>query len=279
MLVVKIYGGLGNQIFQYIFGKYLEKKFNTDVVFDFYYFAKFNFRKPSLLNIIKDVKTLSDFEIHYNFNPTKSFKINSIWNKYKNYGLYYSERNFQNFKFSNSKNMNIYYFDGYWQSSKYFNFFSCEELDSFFNFDNEHCMKNVIHMHVRRGDYLVKPNNKIFFTQEIDYYNSSINLLSLKYKLTRFNTSIVIFTDDENWTKLNLKFDFDTSIISGLDYEDFVLLCCSKYLIISNSTFSCAAAFLKNKSKIVISPSKWYKDYTRNNEYKFNMYNENWIVI
>lgn len=31
MIIVKLWGGIGNQLFQYAFGKYLSSKFNTEV--------------------------------------------------------------------------------------------------------------------------------------------------------------------------------------------------------------------------------------------------------
>lgn len=279
MFVVKIYGGLGNQIFQYIFGKYIEKKFSCDVVFDFYYFEKFNYRKPNLPKIVKNVDTLSDYDIHRKFNPTNSFKINSIWNSVYNRGSYINERIFNNLKFHSFNKDTLYYFDGYWQNKEYFNFFSSNDLDSFFAFGDSNLINNVIGIHVRRGDYLKAPNDKIFYTQNIDYYKSSIDFLAKEYNLSKFNTRVVVFTDDENWVISNLQFDFKTSILSGFDYEDFLLLCYPKYLIMSNSTFSCAAAHLSNKDKIVISPNNWYKDNLRNNLVKSKMYNENWIII
>lgn len=34
MIIVKIWGGIGNQIFQYVFGQYLKYKYRTDVLYD-----------------------------------------------------------------------------------------------------------------------------------------------------------------------------------------------------------------------------------------------------
>jgi len=279
MFVVKIYGGLGNQIFQYIFGKYIEKKFNCDVVFDFYYFEKYNYRKPSLQKIVENVNTLIDYDIHLKFNPTNSFKINSFWNKVYNCGFYINENDIKNIDLYNFKKDNLYYFDGYWQKKEYFNYFSSIELDSFFLFGDRKSLNNVIGIHVRRGDYLFAPNDKIFFTQNVDYYESSIRFLAKEYNLSYSNINVVIFTDDKDWVISKLKFGYKTSIISGIDYEDFLLLSCSRYLIMSNSTFSCAAAHLMNDNKIVIAPNNWYKDNLRNSLYKSSNYNKNWVVI
>jgi len=195
MFVVKIYGGLGNQIFQYIFGKYIEKKFSCDVVFDFYYFEKFNYRKPNLLKIVKNVDTLSDYDIHRKFNPTNSFKINSIWNSVYNRGSFINERIFNNLKFNSFNNDNLYYFDGYWQDKEYFNFFSSNELDSFFAFGDSNSIINVIGIHVRRGDYLKAPNDKIFYTQSIEYYKSSIGFLAKGKYLYLLNSDTLLLND------------------------------------------------------------------------------------
>ena len=69
--IVRIWGGLGNQLFQY-FGKFLEKNFKQQVIFNIEWFNKNNKRKYILDHLLK-------FE-----NKTSSEKINFVENL-KNY--------------------------------------------------------------------------------------------------------------------------------------------------------------------------------------------------
>ena len=51
MRVVKISGGLGNQMFQYVFGKYLSKKYNEKIYYDVDWYK--NLKKKKILYNLK----------------------------------------------------------------------------------------------------------------------------------------------------------------------------------------------------------------------------------
>ena len=62
-VVVSIMGGLGDQINQYIFGKYIEKKFNLNVHYDLTYYnhkPQFSFK-------------LNNFKVHEKFKKNIFF--------------------------------------------------------------------------------------------------------------------------------------------------------------------------------------------------------------
>ncbi len=274
MFIVKIYGGLGNQVFQFIFGKYLENKYNVEVKFDFYYFTYYKYREPSILKLVKDINILENKNVYLKYNLTKSFKINRFWNSIFNSKSYFTEK-------SNFKNLSrvvnndyLFYFDDYWQSKEYFSYFNSERLHSFFNFTFTFPHLDIIKIHVRRGDYLTLPNSNIFHIQNVSYYYDALNYLSISYGLDLKKVPIWVYTDDIEWVKNN--FNFQYNYVIGTEIDDFISLCSSNYLITSNSTFSLAAAYLNYEYNIIITPKNWYKDIKKNDNYTKKLYLPKW---
>ena len=90
-----------------------------------------------------------------------------------------------------------------------------------------------------------------------------------------------IFSDDMPWVKQNFKTKFETIYVdfndASTNYEDLKLMTSCKHNIIANSSFSWWGAWLnKNPNKMVIAPTKWFNDETR--DYK-DVIPKNWIKI
>jgi hypothetical protein len=108
--------------------------------------------------------------------------------------------------------------------------------------------KEYISIHVRRGDYLHQQYHHPICSAE--YYSQAIDLINE-------NIPIVIFSDDINWCKENIKADF--YIENNKNYEDLYLMTKAKHNIIANSSFSWWGAWLnKNPDKIVVAPGIWF---------------------
>ena len=91
------------------------------------------------------------------------------------------------------------------------------------------------------------------------------------------NPQYIVFSDDIEWCRTNMKFPTGTLYESGKDpiWEKIRLMYSCKNFIISNSTFSWWAQFLsRERNKIVIAPKQWNKF-----EYMDNIYNKKWILI
>ena len=50
--IIRIWGGLGNQLFQYSYGKYLKQNFNSDILFNIEWYDKNIKRKFILKDIL-----------------------------------------------------------------------------------------------------------------------------------------------------------------------------------------------------------------------------------
>lgn len=249
MKIVKLQGGLGNQLFQYSFGKFLEYKLGEDIFFDISFYKKNKGRKLEIENLIKNkiVKTNLAQKITY-----------------KLFNLYYTQEN--SFSFLEAKNLKQKkYFDGYWQNISFIEPITKELLQEFEifyleNYKINEDFRNTTSIHIRKTDYV--NNDDVSICNE-EYFINAINIIKNKTNCSTF----LVFSDDipaskemfskNNTNKDNLIF-METTINNPLN--DLLLMSQCDNNIISNSTFSWWAAFLnKNLKKIVITPKIWHK--------------------
>tara|TARA_Y100000591_G_C21827749_1_gene697679 strand:+ start:269 stop:1123 length:855 start_codon:yes stop_codon:yes gene_type:complete len=260
--IVEIKGGLGNQIFQYSFAKYLENV-GFKVLFNL------NFFKPSknsnnvtereflleelsceIDEVNKALQKLSDI-FNYLINSKKIKKYFPLINKY--IYKYFKEKDYdKNLEYKNYSIIN--YFDGYWQNNIHHLKTQKELLLNIFNInheDIESLNNDRVLIHVRRQDYL-----KLGINLTESYYKNSINLLKKDLKEFEFD----IFTDDKEWV-LNQGMFSDCRKIYGEDEDpikSFIKMLCYKHFIIANSTYSYLAAFFgEKKDSKVLMPYRW----------------------
>ncbi len=298
MVIVKLIGGLGNQMFCYAFGKAMALEKKTELYID-----------KSWVDQMEKEKSISlfgmdYFETNYSIRNAKTNRLFNIFdNKYiwkiyrkiymifldteKSSILVEKKFNFHKEIFSN-KYKNIYLKEGYWQSYKYFEKYS-NHIRKEFTFKKNVYLENkvladeilgledTVSIHIRRGDYIKNPSlNQIYggiCTKE--YYLRAIEILNSELKQPIF----YVFSDDLDWAKelfknhKNIRYVDNNSLdvkeeIGHQDkgYCDMYLMTLCKHNIIANSSFSWWAAWLNpNPNKIVIAPKKWFND-DRNTE-------------
>lgn len=262
MIVVKIMGGIGNQMFQYALGRHLSIKNNTELRLDLSSFDDMDHRPFKLDKFNTKILKAEENTIPY---PVKSRKLNRyrIF-LYKIFGSKLKLRSEEQFHFDrevlNYKNNN--YLRGYWQSEKYFtdakdrileDFTFSSPIDPKFNDVVDLISKcESVSLHIRRGDYLKNPFHK---TLALDYYHNAIALIKKKTQ----NPVLFIFSDDIKWCKENMNLNLNHHFISNNeDWEDLYLMTLCKHNIIANSTFSWWGAYLGiNENKKVVAPKDW----------------------
>lgn len=277
MIIVRIFGGLGNQLFQYSFGLYMSKKLNRKVLYDFSFFETDYFRKPSILELNFEIEN-APYSLVKKYLPFKSFKLNSLYNRVFNSKSYY-ERETQL-----DLTQPTLFFHGYWQKKIFTdsqlqflrNSFKINNTTVSINFMVKNILKNnSVSIHVRRGDYLLKKNKKIYEQLLPSFYFEAILFLEKNQssELTYF-----IFSDDIPWAKKNFSSIKNIVFIDGnSDYEDLYLMSLCDHNIISNSTFSWWAATLnKNQNKVIISPKNWFNDRFKSTD---ELIDNKWITI
>lgn len=270
MFIVNLNGRIGNQLFQYSFGLYLELTYGVKVVYtnDF-----LDVNEPSISDLFPidlEICTYSYLHRNLGLRSNKYFrKILSRWPIKPFIGNdFFCEKNF--LKISNK--ILFGYFHGYWQSTKYVNPVESKLRSNLqfpnYNYiiDNDVLIKinlqNSVSLHIRRGDYLNNKNSNIYNLLNFDYYNKTIEFFESKFK----NCLFCIFTDDPQFVIENKFFDDSKFVLisrydSPSPISDLYLMSKCNHNIIANSTYSWWAAWLNsNQNKIVAAPKAWYVD-------------------
>lgn len=283
MKIVKIKGGLGNQLFQYAFALYLQSMVNEEVKLDFLscYGTKdltctdrikmFNLSLPVASN--EEIKKSCKF---FNKYPLLSlrYRVTTLFAKTFDKKNYFFEvsRHFLDIK----QMLNYKYYDGYWQSYLYSDAIKDalkrdltpkDDLsDKTKQMINKISSENSVFIGIRKGDYAAgKSNLARFGSFSVDYYLNAIKKMKELVKDPVF----YVFSNDIEWCKQNIDWG-DSSVIyrerdaQVSDFEELVIMSKFKHAIILNSTFHWWGAYLiDNKDKIVIAPSEWFNDGTK----------------
>ena len=294
MILLKLQGGLGNQMFQLAFGYTISKYTNKKIKFDLSRLLdRTEIPGHTHRNYDLDIFPLINIESI----PIKKWKWEENFTgftfiKEPRYVDYNEHRNFFNNLTNRIKNISLeklIYIDGHWQKEYLFQEYSKEiktifrkiKIDNDSNFINmlidinnhkgQTCMINV-----RRGDYL--NNYQTFFAEvPISYYENSIEYFS-KSGVTKF----YVFSDDIEWCKKNLNIPYEHVFVSHLCAGNkfanyFKLMISCDHFIIPNSTFAWWAAYLgEHPDKQVIAPTKWFYD---ENIYDFGLIPNDWKLI
>ena len=277
MIIISVYGGIGNQMFQYALGKSLSYKLNKVVKYEYTYNLERTDFNPSDIDSIFNIFDLSG-EIA-DIKEIKYLKGTRLSNFFKRQ-IEFFLKNFKNpkkiiYEKNNSFDSSIFeinddtYLSGYWQSEKYF-FEIRESIIEEFSFkkqlNNEILLfsKEILNtesvsVHFRGRDYLKKSNhnvcNKDYYQKCFDYINDNIH-----------NPHYFIFSDDMEWAKNFIHIDgshtyVDVNKWNESSIEDMRLMSLCKHNIIANSSFSWWAAWLNSfKEKRVLSPKKWFNN-------------------
>ncbi|WP_301930465.1 alpha-1,2-fucosyltransferase [Ferruginibacter sp.] len=155
--------------------------------------------------------------------------------------------------------------EGFFPSYKYFEDIREVLIKDFLpkqdmNVTNKHSLDkiqntNSVGVHFRRGDYALTGHHGMLTK---DYYEAAIKQIALKAGPVQ----LFIFSDEPDWVKENMQFEFLFDVISFNkdedSYFDMELMKHCKHNIIANSSFSWWGAWLnENPDKIVIAPKKW----------------------
>jgi hypothetical protein len=156
------------------------------------------------------------------------------------------------------------YFQGYWQSAKYF--VDTEGIRKQFTLNSIRPPvklmadllrnQNSVFLHVRRGDYL-RANTAAYHGNleqtglGSGYYQTAVDYIREKVNDPKF----IVFSDDPAWCQRAFPFP----VIHFSQHEDLYLMSNCKHGIGANSTFSWFANWLnENPAKVCIAPKQWF---------------------
>lgn len=271
MIISKIIGGLGNQLFQYAIARNMAQKYSEELRLDISGYK--NYRRPYFLDCFNIIENpISKEESDYYSEYMKRFSVRRFIESIKPTG----NRNYRKEKmhhFFDSEVLKkepgqIVYLDGYWQNEKYFSdskkiLFKEFSLKDEFDIKDKPTYEKIantesVSVHIRRGDDQV---NKYYGACSAEYYRKCMYEISRRVKNPLF---FIFVNEDIEWAKKNLKTEFPIIYVGetgGLtDPQELVAMSACKHNIIANSTFSWWAAWLnKNPDKIVYAPKRWLK--------------------
>lgn len=281
-MIVRLSGGLGNQLFQFAAAKSLEYKYGGNVIIDDSYYSN----QPS-----KDtLRKLEVFQFKISFtrksNHKEQKKIRSkvflikLLNRIP--GIIKPTVNHNVLRLINVYSESAFLLKdtpkdddciiGYFQNYDFLKDSIDEIREQFtltpevekevqrlntYHFISSH--KNTVAVHIRRGDYVTNANASAYHGLcDMDYYKAAINLITERTSAPRF----VFFSDDIDWVRSAFAWvpnaffsDNDVSLYSAID---MYLMSICKNNIIANSTYSWWGAVLNtDPNKIVICPKRW----------------------
>jgi hypothetical protein len=278
MIIVKLIGGMGNQMFQYAFARALSLKTNTEFKID----LSFLKIKDSGSNYVHRDFDLDIFNIPENIISETQINNSHI---IREQIFSYSQNIVDDIKQKIDVDL---YLDGYWQSYKYFEEFEIQikkdfEFKNLIENNKDIDVKNMINdimgsnsvmVNIRRTDYL---NNDFHGVMGVEYINKASKIIDSRINNPRY----FVFSDDIEWCEENVK--LDNMVIVNHEYKGdrfdlyLQLMKSCKHFIIPNSTFAWWSAWLgDNKNKIVISPKSWFTNDSINTN---DLIPSNWIRI
>lgn len=284
-VLVKLNGGLGNQLFQYTAGRILANKLDKALLIDTYY-----------LNDGNNKKTQRPYSLDL-FKLNDPIITSTNWSQYFNKATYLIQKAAKRKLVLNEIN---------WTALPCYRQFSTIILNGYFHqldhlaansnyiqdllrfnpaIQKQHLQnleeiesQQSVSIHIRRGDYLTAKNREIYHSCGLDYYNKAIRLIKQAIPDAVFH----IFSDDPKWAIENLRTETNELRVENYgksDQSDFYLMSNCRHHIIANSTFSWWAAFLNGKqNKTVIAPKNWYKDPAANHV-ALQLLPTNWVQL
>jgi len=275
MIVAKIAGGLGNQMFQYAAATALAWHKNQPLYLDLAGYVTRTHHQGFELFRLFHCKALVATESE--IRKTFGWRMRAPWRDIATHprlGI------LRTAKIVNEPSVRLWpgffdvpddvYLSGYWQSEKYFRSV-VDRIRSEFSFKTgltgqnlewaeQISESNAVSLHVRRGDYVYSHKaQKLHGVTPLPYYEAAVAEILRRVEKPVF----FVFSDDPQWCLQHIKAEAPCHFIghnTGTEsFNDMRLMSLCKHNIIANSSFSWWGAWLNtNEGRLVIAPQRWY---------------------
>lgn len=271
MIVMRLKGGLGNQLFQYALGRALSLAKNTSLQLDTSSYKKDTLREYRLACF--NISASASDRLPFFATDSKAKHLNILFQKIR--GLFskpYQIIKEKSFAFDPSilNCSEQAYLDGFWQSEQYFSPFAniirndlslkTPLTGKLKELAEQIALTNAVSLHVRRGDYVSNPTTTAYHgVCSAQWYEEAAKIMEEKV----IQPTFFVFSDDYEWAKNNLRFQSPVVFIppspDGQEGNDMHVMSLCKHHIIANSSFSWWGAWLNpSPNKIVIAPKNWF---------------------
>jgi hypothetical protein len=277
MVIVRLMGGLGNQMFQYAAARRVALAHEVPLKLDISWFARWPGRAYALhaLNIQEAFATPDELRQitgpatrgigRFVFRLRRRFRIRYDW-------TWLHERRLSPFDRRVFEARERTYLDGYWQSEKYFSDVA-DTIRREFTIDfhpdartreiaDQIATTESVSVHIRRGDYVSDPRaSRVRSVCTADYYQRCVARVAERLA----NPHLFLFSDDPGWVAASLGFEHPTTLVSTVParpgHEDLRLMSACRHHITANSSFSWWGAWLNPRpDKLVLTPRRWMND-------------------
>lgn len=291
MIILNMKDGLGNQMFEYAYGRWVQQQYGEPLVLNNFFFdgkkrrayALHRFRlnpdvrvpgRPGqlVLTVLFVIRLFFCYPERFvrwlttHERPTGTDVFEAAGRK----GVYVSFEPFRLLPFvkSNRKFKFIY---GNYESAGYFPGMEAALRREFEiicppSEENARLLAEIqgceaVCVHVRRGDYL-DPYWSMLNVCTFDYYRDAMRAVAARVKSPVF----YVFSnthEDIQWIRENYAFEYPVRYVdlNNPDYEELRLMRACRHFVIANSTFSWWAAFLSDSpEKQVYAPARWIQN-------------------
>lgn len=272
MIVTRLIGGLGNQMFQYAAGRALAARRGVPLRIDRRGFADYKTHAFGLQHFAANLVDAEAGELPMGGGESRLNRwLRRVSGREPKV---FAERAFT----FDPEVLGLgagTYLDGYWQSERYFS-----DLESVIREDfrivtppsdeNRAWLDHIgrvgsVSMHVRRGDYVSNPSaNAVHGTCDLDYYRRAVATVAAR---VGGDIELFVFSDDPDWVRDNMELSYPAHLVrhnnADTNYEDLRLMSACRHHIIANSTFSWWGGWLDSRSdSIVVAPKYWFRSST-----------------
>ena len=262
MILLRLQGGLGNQLFQYACGFSLARRRGDDLRFDLSHYRWFRDRRVELDDLgimLPEVSAWRQWS-------SRAFPVGRIGSRLARYqrrllpAWAHPQRGDESgctpeVLFREQRQTLL--LDGYWQDERFFASHA-ESLLATIQLPTgpwkraEGCQAAI---HVRRGDYVANPiSAAIYGTLNAGYYRRALDRLGTPRR-------VALVSDDPKWVLAN--WDLGVELVdcsSASAATDLALMAAAPALVIANSTLSWWGARLGGGHRPVVAPARWLAD-------------------
>lgn len=271
-VVVRIEGGLGNQLFQYAAGRSLADRLGCELALDLRGLAE-NGDRPFQLNLYRIRAGVATPQMLASLPGWRSSRVGRMRSSLSqrlpsmfSYPVFWP----RSFAFDPrfERISRPVYLVGYWQSEKYF------------AWNRQHLLQDIqlisplptttpwldqirntcsLALHVRRGDYVTNAAATQFHGLcDLSYYEAAVQEMKNKFP----DVHVFVFSDDPDWVRANLRLDVPTYYVDSNPGEvDLELMRYCRHHVVANSSFSWWSAWLSESAgQTVYAPRRWFAD-------------------
>lgn len=272
-VVIRLVGGLGNQMFQYAAAKAVALRSGAELKLDISWFATASDRQYALGPLRVSAQILDGTSPETSTARFFRKALNRVTSRTDERWMGRPVFREKYFHFDSAM-LDVrapVYLDGYFQSEKYFLEYK-NLIASEFTVATPPCAlaqemleqmatHNAICMHVRRGDYVANATAQVFHGLcTLDYYHQALRIVADGVP----NPHCYVFSDDPHWVRSNFLCEFPMSIVDihgpNEAHEDLRLMAACEHFVIANSSLSWWGAWLGGcPQKRIVAPKDWFQ--------------------